>query len=72
MKRASLAFISAIENNIKKYQKIVVICGIGNNGGAGFSITRILQSKGYLAEAVLIKTGNNLSIDCKTKFKKLA
>jgi hydroxyethylthiazole kinase-like uncharacterized protein yjeF len=71
MERASLAFVSAVENNINKNQKIVVICGIGNNGGDGFAITRILQAKGFLTEAILIKTGNNLSLDCNNNFNKL-
>lgn len=71
MERASLSFVNAIHKNIYNYSKIVVICGVGNNGGDGFAITRILQAKGYLAEAILIKTANNLSLDCKTNFNKL-
>ncbi|KGL63742.1 bifunctional ADP-dependent NAD(P)H-hydrate dehydratase/NAD(P)H-hydrate epimerase [Polaribacter sp. Hel1_85] len=72
MERASLSFVNAIEKNIYNYQKIAVVCGIGNNGGDGFAITRILQSKGYLAKAILIKTAKNLSNNCKTNFNKLA
>lgn len=71
MERASIAFVNAIENTINKHQKIAIICGFGNNGGDGFAITRILQSKGYLAEAILIKTDHPLSEDCKTNFNKL-
>ncbi|SDR86607.1 NAD(P)H-hydrate epimerase [Polaribacter sp. KT25b] len=71
MERTSLSFVNAIHKNIYNYSKIVVICGVGNNGGDGFAITRILQAKGYLAEAILIKTANNLSLDCKTNFNKL-
>ena len=72
MERASLAFVNAIESSINEDQKIAVVCGIGNNGGDGFAITRILQAKGYLAEAILIKTTENLSNDCKTNFNKLS
>ncbi|ARV13931.1 NAD(P)H-hydrate dehydratase [Polaribacter sp. SA4-12] len=72
MERASIAFVNAIENSIYKDQKIAVVCGIGNNGGDGFAITRILQAKGYFAKAILIKTTKNLSNDCKTNFNKLA
>ena len=72
MERASLAFVSAIENTIYNYQKIAIVCGIGNNGGDGFAITRILQSKGYSAKAILIKTDDNLSPDCRSNFNKLA
>ncbi|MCL7763475.1 NAD(P)H-hydrate dehydratase [Polaribacter sp. Z014] len=71
MERASVAFVCAIENNICKNQKIAVVCGIGNNGGDGFAIARILQAKGYYVETVLIKINNNLSLDCKTNFNKL-
>lgn len=71
MERASLAFVTAIANTLDSAQKIVVVCGIGNNGGDGLAIARILRSRGYIVEAILLKTGNTLSPDCLVNFNKL-
>jgi hydroxyethylthiazole kinase-like uncharacterized protein yjeF len=71
MEKASLAFVKAIESELKKKQRIAVVCGTGNNGGDGFAIARILKSKGYGVDAFLINISDKLSQDCEENYKKL-
>lgn len=71
MERASLAFVSAIEENLSKNQQIVVVCGIGNNGGDGLAVARILKQKGYSITPVLIQFKETLSQDCLANLNRL-
>ena len=71
MEKASLAFVKAIENNLNKKQKIAIVCGIGNNGGDGFAIARMLRNKKYAVAVFLVQISDNLSKDCETNYKKL-
>jgi hydroxyethylthiazole kinase-like uncharacterized protein yjeF len=36
--------------------RILVLCGTGNNGGDGLAIARLLQLKGYFVEVSIVKT----------------
>jgi hydroxyethylthiazole kinase-like uncharacterized protein yjeF len=72
MERASNAFSSAIERRLSKTQKIIITCGIGNNGGDGLAVSRILMSKGYQVTPVLVKFSEHLSPDCLSNFKQLS
>lgn len=72
MERASEAFVEAILPKIDQNQSIDVVCGIGNNGGDGLAVTRILQLKGFQARAILIKPAKaKLSQDSQINFKRL-
>ncbi|TDQ29840.1 NAD(P)H-hydrate dehydratase [Tenacibaculum caenipelagi] len=71
MGHAALAFVSAIEPFLLHSQKIAIVCGIGNNGGDGFAVARILRSKKYKVHPILIQFKETLSPDCNTNFQKL-
>jgi len=71
MEGASHAFVVAIEHRISRNQNIIVVCGVGNNGGDGLAVARILQSKGFSVETILVKFKDKLSPDCFTNFHKL-
>ncbi|MFW5758493.1 MAG: NAD(P)H-hydrate epimerase, partial [Bacteroidota bacterium] len=47
MERASKAFFDAFKRLIKKQEKVMVFCGMGNNGGDGLAAARMLASSGY-------------------------
>ncbi|MFW5793316.1 MAG: NAD(P)H-hydrate dehydratase [Bacteroidota bacterium] len=47
MERASKECFLWIKKHIKKDKKIFVFCGMGNNGGDGLAIARMLRSTGY-------------------------
>ena len=55
MERASEAFVSAFVNHYHdKKTSIAVYCGIGNNGGDGLAIARILKHRGYEVVKIII------------------
>lgn len=56
MERAALAVVEKITSTAKRTDKIVCVCGVGNNGGDGVAIARILHQKGYAVSIAL--TGN--------------
>ncbi len=47
MERASKKCYSWIKNNFRKNKKIKVFCGMGNNGGDGLAISRMLLLSGF-------------------------
>ena len=56
MERAALAVVEKIASTAKRTDKIVCVCGVGNNGGDGVAIARILHQQGYAVSIAL--TGN--------------
>ena len=71
MEQASLAFVKAIETKLEQGNKIGVLCGVGNNGGDGMAVARILQEKGFEVDTFLIKFKANLSADCAINMSRL-
>jgi len=71
MERASKAFISAIRNSELKKKRILIVCGVGNNGGDGLAITRLLRAKGLNVKALLVMFKKSLTPDCDANLKRL-
>jgi ADP-dependent NAD(P)H-hydrate dehydratase / NAD(P)H-hydrate epimerase len=47
MERASKAFFDQVKKRLKKQDKIIIFCGMGNNGGDGLAVARMLINSGY-------------------------
>lgn len=71
MERASLSFADELLKDGLSDKKIAVVCGTGNNGGDGFAVARILQSKDIQVHPFLIQFKDTLSKDCLTNFNRL-
>lgn len=54
MERAALETVKYIKKVTKKWEKILILCGTGNNGGDGIAVGRILYQKGYSVEIVCL------------------
>lgn len=54
MENAGHAFVNKIQPLLKKDARIAVLIGVGNNGGDGFVISRLLLDKGYDVDVWLI------------------
>ncbi len=65
MERASEAFCLWFVSKFDQISSIAVFCGIGNNGGDGLAISRILVSKGYSVSLFFMGDKSKASIDFK-------
>jgi NAD(P)H-hydrate epimerase len=54
MERAALATVDALFENAFDLSRVLCVCGVGNNGGDGFAIARMLHIKGVCAEVLLV------------------
>lgn len=63
MERAALSLVEYMIPHISKKDRILAVCGSGNNGGDGVAAARILHQLGYSADVLLLKEEEN----CKTE-----
>ena len=74
MERAALAVAEAVQELIHLYgsrqkkekNRILAVCGIGNNGGDGVAAARILYEWGYPAEFQIIGEERQGALRCQT------
>jgi NAD(P)H-hydrate epimerase len=72
MERASRAFVSNfIQHFPVSYKKIVIICGLGDNGGDGLAIARMLYALGYEVEVFTINYTSKQSANFQTNLERL-
>ncbi len=71
MERAAVACFKALESEWNKSEPIAVFCGMGNNGGDGLALTRLLNQNGFKANAYLIKHNEKASNDNQINHKRL-
>lgn len=85
MERAALETVKVIKRMAGKQEKILIVCGTGNNGGDGIAIGRILFEKGYQVHILCLgnieqqtketkrqyEIGKCIGIPMKTDWKKI-
>lgn len=73
MERAATTAFNWIENrlNIQSNHKIMIFCGMGNNGGDGFVLGRLFCQKHYDVEVFLVHVGEKMSHDCLVNYERL-
>lgn len=54
MERSALAVADAVEKKAGKKDRILAVCGTGNNGGDGVASCRLLKEKGYDVEVLIL------------------
>ncbi len=70
MERAAYALVQEIQMHVGKNDRILAVCGSGNNGGDGIAAARILHLMGYSCDVLLLcgkhglteETGQQLKI----------
>lgn len=55
MEQAATACCNWIKKKYKGKQAFLVLCGMGNNGGDGLALTRMLLQEGFSAKAIVLK-----------------
>ena len=63
MKKAGSRVFEFISNNFKNKQRIILLCGPGNNGGDGFVIAKHLMEHDYPVEVYIYVNENNYKRD---------
>lgn len=71
MERAAKSVKRWIDQNLNSEMHYHVFCGIGNNGGDGMALARLLKKDGYSVHVHLVKFSTNLSLDCSINEKRL-
>jgi len=72
MERASRAFVSWFCENIETgIFKVKIVCGLGDNGGDGLAIARMLQPLGYDLEVYVVKYSDTTSENFQINLKRL-
>lgn len=68
MERAARACYEWIDRHYQRDRAVLVLCGMGNNGGDGLALTRILLQEGFSAKAVVLKHADHFSEDASYNF----
>ena len=72
MERAAAKCTEWLMAHFTRDTPFIILCGTGNNGGAGLAITRMLHQNGYGVKAFLLQLSESLSIDCQTNADRLS
>lgn len=54
MEKAAMAVVEEVLKHITKKDRILAVCGTGNNGGDGVAVARLLKELGYAADVLII------------------
>lgn len=68
MERAAFSCYEWIATRYTRDKPLLVLCGMGNNGGDGLALTRILLQEGFSARAVILKHTEQFSPDATQNF----
>ena len=69
MERAALQVANVVKQHSNPGDKILAVCGTGNNGGDGIAAARILKCEGYEAAILLVGDENKASAQTKEQLK---
>jgi ADP-dependent NAD(P)H-hydrate dehydratase / NAD(P)H-hydrate epimerase len=71
MERAAQELCDWITGEVSKDKEITIFCGMGNNGGDGLALARLLHEKSFQPDIVLIRHSENMSPSCQTNYERL-
>lgn len=69
MERAALSVVEQIEKKAQKEDKILCLCGMGNNGGDGIAVARMLHQKGYIVFGQMVGNMEKMSQETRQQYE---
>jgi len=71
MERAARACAEWLSEHFPTSIRFQIFCGMGNNGGDGLAIARLLLQRGYACKCHIIAYRSEYSPDCATNLSRL-
>ncbi|MEN8138904.1 MAG: NAD(P)H-hydrate dehydratase [Bacteroidota bacterium] len=71
MERAAMQCYNWVVKNLYKDKPIDIFCGVGNNGGDGLVISRLLINAGWNIRTYIVEFSGNFSDDFKINYERL-
>jgi NAD(P)H-hydrate epimerase len=71
MERAATQVYDWMMQHINKENKILIFCGMGNNGGDGLVVARLLYGNGVVPEVFMVRYSEKMSPDCEVNYQRL-
>lgn len=69
MERAALAVVEVLLEKAFNLDRVLVVCGTGNNGGDGFAAARLLAQRGCQVEVVLLGKRESCTSDTRLQIE---
>ncbi len=71
MEHAANLFVKQLKKIVKHDRTIKIFCGLGNNGGDGLAIAKLLCDENFLVEVFVVEYSKNRSTDFSQNLKRL-
>ena len=68
MERAATQVFEWLMQHLNKDSKVKVFCGMGNNGGDGLVVARLLAHAGINTEVFMVRYSDKMSHDCEANY----
>lgn len=68
MERAAIGIVEALKSKSLDMERILIVCGSGNNGGDGFAVARLLHEENYSVTIALVGKMESMSEECRQQY----
>lgn len=72
MERAAIAFVKWFVKHFLINKRVVIYCGLGNNGGDGLAIARLLLQRDYKVDVYVVRYSDKSSVDFRENLRRLS